>query len=379
MTDRPVRQRRSGATRLPLPPTLVPPERPGRDHPPSPRRGTIIHCLLYENGYRRRGDVPFDQALETAHQASARAGQHATLAPEQHVGSSFLWIDLDEPTEDDLVDVAKEFGLHPLAVEDAIHAHERPKLETYGDVVFVVLKTVRYDDAAESVQFGDVMVFVGRDFLITIHHHTTTSITGVRDDLEDRPDVLRVGPSAVLYAIADRIVDDYVDAADGLAVDVDQVENEVFSADRTDRGQRIYRLKREVLGFRRVLWPLTGPVERLARGQAGGVDARTADYFRDVRDHLLRTVEQVDALNQLLDSALNANLAGVTLRQNEDMRKITAYAAILGWMTVIVGVYGMNFTFMPELEWRFGYPLALTLMLGGALVLFRIFRRRAWL
>jgi magnesium transporter len=378
MTDQTTRRPGSGATRLPLP-ALVAEDAVAPGIPRGGLSAPIVHCVLYENGYRRPGDVPFAHALETARDASARAGVHATLAPEHRVGASFVWIDLDDPSEDDLADVAEEFGLHPLAVEDAVHAHERPKLETYGDIVFVVLKTACYDDAAESVVFGDVMLFVGKDFLISIRHRASTAITDVRTELESRPDVLRVGPSAVLYAIADRIVDDYVDAADGLAQDVDEVENDVFSGERSDRGERIYRLKREVLGFRRAVWPLTGPVDRLAHGQVRGLDARTADYFRDVRDHLLRTAEQVDALNQLLDSALNANLSGVTLRQNEDMRKITAYAAILGWMTVIAGIYGMNFDYMPELDWLFGYPFALTLMVGGAAVIFTIFRRRDWL
>jgi len=378
MTDQTTRRPGSGATRLPLPELVA----PGEVAPTVPRGGLnapIVHCLLYENGYRRPGDVPFAEALETARDASARAARHATLAPEHEVGTSFLWIDLDDPSEDDLAEVAEEFGLHPLAVEDAVHAHERPKLETYGEIVFVVLKTACYDDAAESVVFGDVMLFVGRDFMVSIRHRASTPITEVREELESRPDVLRVGPSAVLYAIADRIVDDYVDAAAGLAQDVDEVENDVFSSERRDRAERIYRLKREVLSFRRAVWPLAGPMDRLARGQVRGLDERTADYFRDVRDHLLRTGEQVDALNQLLDSALNANLAGVTLRQNEDMRKITAYAAILGWMTVIAGVYGMNFEYMPELRWLLGYPFALTVMVGGAAVIFAIFRRREWL
>ncbi len=378
MTDQSTRRPGSGATRLPLP-ALVAEDAVAPGTPRGGLSAPIVHCVLYENGYRRPGDVPFAHALETARDASARAGVHATLAPEHKVGASFVWIDLDDPSEDDLADVAEEFGLHPLAVEDAVHAHERPKLETYGDIAFVVLKTACYDDAAESVVFGDVMLFVGKDFLVSIRHRASTPISEVRTELESRPDVLRVGPSAVLYAIADRIVDDYVDAADGLAQDVDEVENDVFSSDRSDRAERIYRLKREVLSFRRAVWPLTGPVDRLARGQVQGLDPRTADYFRDVRDHLLRTAEQVDALNQLLDSALNANLAGVTLRQNEDMRKITAYAAILGWMTVIAGIYGMNFDYMPELRWRFGYPFALTVMVGGAAVIFTSFRRRGWL
>jgi len=333
----------------------------------------MVDCALYEDGIRRGGRVPFDQALETARAAGLRAEQDGPA------NAGFVWIELDDPDPGDLDLVAEEFDLHPLAVEDAVHAHQRPKLETYDGVVFVVLKTARYVDPTEVVEFGDVMLFLGRDFVVTVRHHTTTALDQIRQELEARPELLRLGPSAVLYAIADRVVDDYVVAADGLANDVEEVEVQVFGEDRRNHAERIYRLKREVVGFRRAVAPLVGPVDRLARGDVRGVDERTREYFRDVRDHLLRSAEQVDGLNQLLDGALDANLAAVTMRQNEDMRKITAYAAILGWMTVVGGIYGMNFEYMPELGWLLGYPFALTLMFGGATVLFTIFRRRDWL
>jgi magnesium transporter len=183
----------------------------------------------------------------------------------------------------------------------------------------------------------------------------------------------------VLYAVADRVVDEYVEAADGVENDVAEIEVEVFSGDRQNKAERIYRLKREVLDFRRAVVPLVLPIERLAKGEVRRIDPTTAPYFRDVRDHLLRTTEQVEGFNQLLDGALQANMANVTLRQNEDMRKIAAWAAVLAWMTMIAGIYGMNFDYMPELRWLAGYPLALAAMFGGALVLIRIFRKRGWL
>jgi magnesium transporter len=342
-----------------------------------PGPGSIVDCALYEDGVRRGGRVPLPVALESARQAAARRAPRDGAAPE--AGHSFVWIMLDEPSEEDLERVAEEFGLHPLAVEDAVHAHERPKLETYGDVVFAVLKTARYVDSDEVIEMGELMLFLGSDFVIMVSHHSALPLEQIRDDLEQNPKILRHGPAAVLYAVTDRVVDDYVAACEGVENDVEEIEAEVFSGDRTNRAERIYKLKREVLDFRRAVVPLVQPVERLAKGELRGIDPKTATYFRDVRDHLLRTTEQVEGFNQLLDGALDANMANVTLRQNEDMRKIAAWAAVLAWMTMIAGIYGMNFEYMPELDWLIGYPLALAAMFGGALVLIWIFRKRGWL
>ncbi len=341
----------------------------------------IVDCALYENGYRRGGVVPLTTALETAHAASSRSAERAAGAGrdsgEPH--ASFVWIGLHEPTATQFQAVAEEFALHPLAVEDAVHAHQRPKLENYGDTVFVVFKTVRYVDPTEVVEIGEIMLFLGSDFVVSVRHGAGSALSDVRRDLEARPELLRAGPSAVLYAVADRIVDDYKIAEDGVANDVEEIEAQVFSGDRDNHAERIYRLKREILALRRAVTPLASPLERLARGQVQCLDSRTAPYFRDVHDHLLRTAERVDGFDELLNSALEANVAGVTMRQNEDMRKITAWVAILAWITMVAGIYGMNFDYMPELHWVLGYPFALSIMAVGAGVLYRVFRKNSWL
>ncbi len=348
--------------------------------PPRPAGSGIVDCALYENGHRRAGAVPLGSALETAHAASRRSTQRTTGKTDPTATrDSFVWIGLHEPTAAQFETVAQQFALHPLAVEDAVHAHQRPKLETYGDTVFVVLKTVRYVDPTEVIEVGEIMLFLGPDFVVTIRHGAGSALGDVRRDLEARPDLLRAGPSAVLYAVADRIVDDYKIAEDGVAVDIEEIEEQVFSGDSDNHAERIYKLKREILAFQRAVTPLSGPLERLARGQVASLEPSTAPYFRDVHDHLLRTAEHVDGFSELLNSVLDANVAGVTMRQNEDMRKITAWVAILAWITMIAGIYGMNFDYMPELHWVIGYPLALSIMALGAVVLYRAFRRNRWL
>lgn len=369
---------RPSARRRPLPDRLTAPadRSPGTDagSRSADRDSGIVDCALYEDGRRRGGVVPLATALETAQEASARAA-----GPDGEGHGSFVWIGLHEPTADQFEAVAEEFALHPLAVEDAVHAHQRPKLETYGDIVFVVLKTVRYVDPREVIEIGEVMLFLGTDFVVSVRHGEGSALGDVRRDLEARPELLRSGPSAVLYAVVDRIVDDYVLAEDGVATDIEEIEEQVFSGGRDDHAERIYRLKREVLAFQRAVTPLRIPVERLARGQVDDLDPATAPYFRDVHDHVLRIAEHVDAFSELLNSVLDANIAGVTLRQSEDMRKITSWVAILSWITMVAGIYGMNFDRMPELGWRLGYPFALSIMALGAGLLYRAFRRNDWL
>ncbi len=338
---------------------------------PEMRKGSaIIDCALYEDGVRRGGTVQLDVALDTAHRSAARAEQP---------GGNFVWVGLYEPTHEEFDTVAHEFALHPLAVEDAVHAHQRPKLEIYGDIVFAVFKTVRYVDPTEVIELGEVMLFLGPDFVISVRHGVASALAEVRRDLEARPELLRAGPSAVLYAVADRIVDDYIVAASGVATDVEEIEAQVFSGERENHAERIYKLKREVLAFRRAVAPLAAPLDRLVCGRVPSIDPRTADYFRDVQDHLLRAGEQIDGFNELLNGVLDSNIAGVTMRQNEDMRRITAWVAIVAWVTMIAGIYGMNFTYMPELHWVYGYPLAITIMVGGAVLLYLAFKRNRWL
>jgi len=323
---------------------------------------TIVDCAIYEEGQRRHGEPN----LEQAYQASRS-------------GEAFVWIGLYEPTEQEFDSIKREFDLHELAVEDAIKAHQRPKLEVYDDTVFVVLKTARYVDPEEVVELGEILIFIGEGFIITVRHGEASSLHDVRLTLEKDEPKLRCGPGSVLHAILDRVVDDYQPAVEGLAQDIEQVEAQVFSSERGNPAERIYKLKREVLEFSRSVSPLIGPVEHLSAGQYGVVHPEIQTYFRDVTDHLLRVNEQIDGYRDLLTSILSANLTQVGVRQNEDMRKISAWVAIVAVPTLIAGIYGMNFDNMPELRWGFGYPLAIGVMLVICTSLYRYFRHSGWL
>ena len=290
----------------------------------------------------------------------------------------FVWIGLHEPTGDEFASVAEAFDLHPLAVEDAIHAHQRPKLERYGDSLFMVFKPARYVDAEEVVVVGQIMVFLGSEFVVTVRHGESPELADVRRMLEEDPTRLDWGPGSVLHAIADKVVDDYAAVMVGLDDDIDQIEQEVFAGPKPTHAERIFKLKREVLDFRRAVDPLEAPLAELTAG-VKPVDERSVEYFRNVHDHVLRASEHLAGLDALLDSALNANVAQVGMRQNEDMRKISAWVAIIATPTMIAGIYGMNFEHMPELEWVVGYPLVLAVMVLVCIFLYRNFKRRDWL
>ena len=322
----------------------------------------IVDCAVYEEGKRRDGHVDLEHAYD-----------------ERHQPGKFVWIGLYEPTEEEFASLRREFNLHPLAVEDAIHAHQRPKLEVYDDMLFLVLKTARYVDPTEVIQLGEVLVFLGDDFVITVRHGEASSLAPVREELERNPKHLRRGPGAVLHAILDRVVDDYQPAIEGLETDIDEVEEELFSTDRSNPAERIYRLQREVLGFRKASAPLVEPVARLAEGKYAHIHPEINDYFRDVNDHLIRARDQLDAMRDLLAGSLQANLAQVGVRQNEDMRRISAWVAIIAVPTAIAGIYGMNFEHMPELESAAGYPAVVGLMAVACFSLYRSFRKRDWL
>jgi magnesium transporter len=323
----------------------------------------IVDCAIYENGQRRDGKVDLEQAY------SERGKQNA-----------FVWIGLFEPTEEEFESLRSEFELHPLAVEDAIHAHQRPKLEVFGDMVLLVLKTARYVDPTEVIELGELLIFLGHDYVITVRHGEASELVTVRQELEGDPDRMRGGPGAVLHAILDRVVDDYGPAIDGLQEDIDEVEAELFSGYRSaNPGERIYRLLREVLAFRRASAPLIDPIEKLAAGHFEQVDPKIRDYFRDVNDHLIRARDQLDGMHDLLTSSLQANLAQVGVRQNEDMRRISAWVAIVAVPTAVAGIYGMNFEHMPELDWTYGYPAVLVFMLVVCSSLYWYFRRAGWL
>ena len=322
----------------------------------------IVDCAVYQDGRRRDGELPLEQA-----QAA------------RQLDDAFVWIGLHEPTADEFDSVRREFDLHELAVEDAIKAHQRPKLELYGDTVFVVLKTARYVDADEEVEFGEILLFIGQGFVVSVRHGQATALGDVRRRVESRPDLLRCGPGAVLHAVVDRVVDDYQPVIAGLEDDIEEVEQQVFSPTRDNPAERIYKLKREVLEFHRAAAPLVEPLDRLARGEFELVHGDVRNYFRDVHDHLLRVVESVDGFREMLTSVLEANLTQVSVRQNEDVRKISAWVAIVAVPTMIAGIYGMNFEHMPELRWTFGYPLVVGVMVVICASLYRYFKRVGWL
>jgi magnesium transporter len=322
----------------------------------------IVDAAVYEDGLRRPGELALDDVSAACHRDNA-----------------FVWLGLYEPTEEEFDAVRREFELHELAVEDAVSAHQRPKLEIYDDSVFVVLKTARYVDEHEVVEIGEIMMFVGRGFIVVVRHGEGSPLAGVRKRIESRPDLLRCGPGAVAYAITDQVVDDYLPAIAGIDNDIQEVEYEVFSSAQADRAERIYKLKREVLELHTAIAPLVEPLDKLVNQHYPFVPDDLTEYFRDIHDHLLREVSQVQNFRDLLTSVLEANLTRVSVRQNEDMRKISAWVAIAAVPTMIAGLYGMNFDNMPELDWEYGYFIVLGVIASACLLLYRAFRKSGWL
>jgi magnesium transporter len=316
---------------------------------------------VYDAGVRRPGELRLDDAFEACRK-----------------DDTFAWIGLHEPTVQEFEAVLSEFDLHELAVEDAIEAHQRPKLERYDGTLFLVLKTARYIEETDAVETGEIQIFIGDGFIITVRHGET-ALHDVRLKLEQDPKLLRAGPEAALYAIVDRVVDDYQPVIDALDRSIRIVEAEVFSPSRTNPAERIYRLKREVLELHDVVAPLDEPLERIQSIDFPPITDELRPYFRDVADHVQRYVREIEGFRELLTSILAANLTQVSVRQNDDVRKISAWAAIIAVPTLITGIYGMNFQHMPELGWTFGYPLALAAMGTFSFVLYRMFSRAGWL
>jgi magnesium transporter len=298
-------------------------------------------------------------------------------------GAGIAWIGLYRPDAAEFATVAAEFGLHPLAVEDAVHAHQRPKLERYGDMLFLVLRPARYVDQTETVEFGEVHVFAGQQYVITVRHSEAPDLAEVRRKLEARPDLLRRGSGTIVHAIVDRVVDDYGPVVQGLQNDIDEIENDVFDGSPTV-SRRIYDLAREVIEFQRATKPLDPILKGLMSGP--GVAEEERRYMRDVEDHALRIEEQVSGFRELLQNILSVNLTleTKTLSEaanttNEEVKKISAWAAIFFAPTLIGTIYGMNFKDMPELKWALGYPYALGLMVLLSVGLYITFKRRGWL
>jgi magnesium transporter len=337
----------------------------------------IVDCALYTDG--RRVPVPG---------GPAEAINRARKDPD-----SFVWIGLYEPTYDEFDDLALYFQPHPLAVEDMVDAHQRPKLEIYDDCLFLVLKTLRYVEGERQIESGEVMLFTGDHFVVSIRHGESSPLTAVRQRLEKEPDILRYGPSAVLYGVSDAVVDTYERIASEVERDLEHVEDQVFASTFDNDAAHIYQLKREVLEFRHAVMPLAHPMQVLATGRLQGVHPDTAPFFRDVADHVARVIEKVEGFDSLLTDILSVNLAQISVRQNEqmhqqndvmrrqneDMRRISAWVAIVAVNTVIAGIYGMNFEHMPELGTRYGYYVTLGVMVVVAVVLYRRFKRSGWL
>lgn len=347
--------------------------RPHRTAPsvPAPRDSAVIDWAAYIDGQRVDTETVAD---------AVRLVRDGELNRNDN-GMGFVWVGLHEPDAAELERLAPVFGLHPLAVEDAIHAHQRPKLERYDDVQFFVMKTVGYaehgPDGSDLVETGEIMVFCGADFVVTVRHGRQGELGPVRTRLEADPRRLALGPTAVLHAIADRVVDGYMCVANAVQEDIDEVEEAVFSPERTDESRRIYRLKREVIQLKRAVGPLAGPLRSLAGRRF--VPAEIKEYLRDVEDHLTRVREQVESYDELLNPILQAHMTQVTVADNQDMRRISAWGAIIMLPTAVTGIYGMNFDNMPALHTEWGYVLVLAVIGVMCLALHRGFRRNGWL
>ena len=334
------------------------------------RSSAVVDCGLYVDGKREPGDFSPDEALREAY---ARE-------------NAFVWLGLHEPTLDEMSGIAQTYGLHELAVEDAVKAEQRPKLEQFGAVHFLVLRTARYvphselTETSQVVETGQMMIFIGDRFVITVRHGDASELAPVRASLEnERAGLLEQGPWAVAYAVTDRVVDLYVEVADQVEADLDIIEESAFSREGGIRVQQIYQMKRELVEFRRAVVPLQRPLATITNTQSRLVPKEIRRYFRDVQDHLTRTVEQVASYDDLLNSILQARLAQVTVDQNNDMRKIAAWAGIATVWTALAGIYGMNFKFMPELRWPYSYPILWALLVAATVLLYRTFRRNNWL
>jgi magnesium transporter len=377
-------------------------------------RSPVVDWAYYIDGVRQPTRPSSSEESPGRGRAASAGDYAAALADARTRDDAFVWLGLHEPTLADLTDIAAIFDLDEFAVEDAVKGGQRAKLEQYGAMTFLVVRTASYLDhpehpapgeqpgepapgrrwwpgrrrenpppaprtETETVRTGDLMMFVGQHFIITVRHGEVGALGPVRAELERRPELLRLGPWAVVYAIVDRVVDTYIQITSRLEEDIDDVESQVFARHVHGRIARIYQIKREVIEFKRAVVPAQRPLALLAEGRVGAMPKEITRHFRDVHDHLVRTVEQVVSYDEMLNSILQARLAQVTVDQNNDMRKIASWAAIAAVQTTIAGIYGMNFDYMPELHWRYAYGFVLLFMFGTAIAMYRLFRRSGWL
>jgi magnesium transporter len=350
-----------------------------REHDPDARSihvpvaRAMVDCGLYSDGKRLPGKYTHAAALKKVRELEAEGT------------AAFVWIGLHEPDDHQMQAVADVFGLHQLAVEDAVHAHQRPKLERYDDTLFLVLKTVNYVEhesvakAREIVETGEIMIFVGPDFVVTVRHGEHGGLAGVRSQLESSPTRLALGPYSVMHAIADHVVDHYLEVSALIETDIDAMEEDVFSPQTHTNIECIYLLKREVVELRRAVSPLTRDLERIGTHHDDLVSVEIRRYMGDVLDHTIKAADQIASYDEMLSSLVQAALGKVAMQQNVDMRKISAWVAIAAVPTALAGVYGMNFDNMPELHWTYGYPAVLLVMVTVCTLLYRTFRHNHWL
>lgn len=322
----------------------------------------IVDSALYQNGNRVTGPEDISDLVDIA-----------------RTTGGFVWLGLAEPTQGEFEHVVGELNFHPLAVEDAVHAQQRPKIEEYEGLTFFTLKTVFYNESNSAISTGELICFVEKEFIVIVRHGEGTPLVAVRNELEAKPDFLALGPFAVLHAVLDRVIDEYTSIATELENDVINLETKVFSGKRQTFSQEIYFLKRELIEYRHAIEPLVTPLQKLTSEIHAQTPEVLKPFFRDTLDHLLRACEHASGMDSLLTTALQADLAHVQVRQNEDVRKISAWVALAAGPTMIAGIYGMNFKFMPELEWRFGYPLVLAIVTSLSGFLFYKFKKAEWL
>lgn len=362
-----------------IPETLRPMARPERDEPPHTHpddlsaQQAVVDCGIYVDGVRLPGTF-------THEEARAKVGELQLAGQE-----AFAWIGLHEPTEHQMQEVGDVFGLHPLAVEDAVQAHQRPKLERYDETLFLVLKTVNYVPhdslvlSREIVETGEIMIFVNSDFVVTVRHGEHGRLTDVRNKMDLDPEHMRLGPFVVMHAIADYVVDNYLEVTHLMENDIDAIEEAAFAPDHRTQIEPIYEIKREVVELRRSVNPLSIPFARLQNEHKDLISKEVRRYLRDVGDHQNHAADQIASYDENLSSLVQAALARVEMQQNTDMRKISAWAGLLAVPTMIAGVYGMNFEYMPGLKWHWGYPTVVGVLVIVCALLYRNFRRRDWL
>jgi magnesium transporter len=336
---------------------------------PIPPSRAVVDCAVYVDGKRLPGLRTFSHALNEV----------------RTTGRGYVWVGLHSPDSGQMEGVAETFGLHELMVEDAVHAHQRPKLEQYDNTLFLVLKTVKYvahetlQVANEVVETGEIMVMASNEFVITVRHGDHTGLSGVRKQLEELPERLALGPTAVMHAVADHVVDTYVDVTSAIEFDVDALEENIFSPGRHIEIEPVYLLKREVMELRRAVDPLDAALRRLTSSEDKLIPKEVRRYFRDVQDHHTSVNERIAGYDEVLTSLIDAALAKVGIQQNTDMRKITAWVAIASVPTMVAGIYGMNFDNIPELHWKYGYFMVLSVLAVVCVGLWRTFRRNNWL